>query len=312
MPGSVRGNTLATRYGLCNTSSYRDPTAGNSRASKKHSKVGEPPNLHQTSELAKPSGLDLIVKYAVLLSWFVYAAGLTRISGFLRSLGVPTEPNTYALPIVLSYGAYFLMEILEAAALAVIVLKLSEKQPPRQLWKYIGWLMPAVVFVVQNYWLWWSIAPGPTRVRYAVYFMGAAYIVVYLFDGRAVRALSVSSQVLAAALLFFLVAESAGYRGDFEAYEAINNPPSVQFLLAPDAVTGVAKLGVRFSSLETGLTEPLNVVVVSEKMYYVRIPLKLGTTPTQGGIRLDWEPLTVAISREKVLAASNKNSTAPQ
>ncbi len=265
--------------------------------------------MHDTSESVKPSGLDLIVKYAVLLSWLVYAAGLTRISGFLHTLGVPTEPSTYALPTVLSYGAYFLLDMLMAAAFSIIFLRFFEKSPPLQLWQFVGWTMPSGFFILQSYWILRSGAPIPTKVYYALYFVVAAYILVYLFSDHEVRGLSVRNQMLAAAILFFLVAEGSGYRGDLDAYDAINNPPSVQFLLAPDAVAGANKLGIPFSSSEPGLTEPLNVVVVSEKMYYVRIPVKIAGTPVPGGIRLDWESVTVAISRDKVLAASNRSSS---
>jgi hypothetical protein len=105
------------------------------------------------------------------------------------------------------------------------------------------------------------------------------------------------------------VVESAGSRGDLEVFDVVNNPPSVQLLLAPDVVSGVAKMGVTFSSADPNLTGLLNVVVVSEKFYYARIPLKLTGVVTQGGIRLDVEPVTVAISRDKALAASNKSSS---
>ncbi len=106
-----------------------------------------------------------------------------------------------------------------------------------------------------------------------------------------------------AAVLFFLVAEGSGYKGDLEAYDAMNNPPSVQFLLAPEAVSGANKLGIPFSS-EPGLTMPLNVVTFSEKMFYVRIQIKVDASQVQNGARLDWMPTTVAIPRDKVIMAS--------
>src|ERR1700723_729659 len=202
------------------------------------------PKPPPTLEITKSSGLDVVVKYAVLLSWLVYGAGLTRISGFLRSLGVPTEPSTYALPTVLSYGAYFLLEILESTAIPIIFLQLSQKEAPRKLWRFIGWAMPAGIFASQNYWLWSSTAPISTRVHYALYFLTAAYILVYLCSGHNIRALSVRDQILIAAVLFYLLAEGSGYRGGLDAFDAVNNPPSVQFLLAPDAVAGANKLGV--------------------------------------------------------------------
>ncbi|MGB2675908.1 MAG: hypothetical protein WAN12_02345 [Candidatus Acidiferrum sp.] len=264
------------------------------------------PQLQQTPEYAKFSGLDLIVKYALLLGWFVYAAGLTRISGFLRTLGVPTEPSNYALPTVLSYGADSLLEMLKTAAVPIIFLKLSEKETPRQLWRYIGWTIPAGLFVLQNYWLFWAIGPVQTRISYALYFLAAAYILVYLFIGAKVRGSSVGTQVLVAALLFFLLSQGAGFRGDLEANSAANNPPSVQFLLAPEAVPGAKKLGIPFSPSEPGLTMPLNVVAFSERMYYVHIPFSLEVSQVQTGNRLTIVPHpTIAIPRDKVIMASN-------
>jgi hypothetical protein len=263
------------------------------------------PKLQQISESAKLSGLDLIVKYAVLLSWFVYGAGLTKISGFLRTLSVPTESSNYALPTVLSYGAYALLEMLKTAAFPIIFLKLFEKQVPRQLWRFIGWTMPAGIFALQNYWLFSSVGPVPTRIYYALYFLVAAYILVYLFSSARARESSVGAQVLVAALLFFLVTEGAGYKGDLEAYDAMNNPPSIQFLLAPEAVPGANKLGIPFSLSEPGLTLPLNVVAFSERMFYVRIPYRVNASQVQKEVRLDIEEhITVGIQRDKVMMVS--------
>jgi hypothetical protein len=258
----------------------------------------------QISESVKLSGLDLIVKYAALLSWFVYGAGLTKISGSLHTLSVPTEPSIYALPTVLSYGAYSVLDILKTAAIPIVFLKLCEKQTPRQLWRYLGWTMPAGLFVQQNYQVLSSIGPIQTRVYYALYFLAATYILVYGFNNTETRELSVVTQVLVGALLFYLVAEGAGFRGDLEAYEVMNNPPTVQLLLAPEAVSGANKLGIPFSS-EPGLTVPLNVVAFSERMFYVRIPLRLDASQVQNATRLDIkQQTTVAIPRDKVIMAS--------
>jgi hypothetical protein len=263
------------------------------------------PKLHQPSESAKLSGLDLIVKYAVLLSWLVYAAGLTKISGFLRTLSIPTEPSTYALPTVLSYGAYSLLALLETSGIPIVLIKLFEKQTPRQLWRFIGWTLPAGIFAAKNYSVFWSNAPVLTRSYYAISFLAAAYTLVYLFSRSEVYEPSAGTQVLLAAVLFFLVAEGSGYKGDLEAYDARNNPPSIQFLLAPDAVSGANKLGIAFNPSEPGLTVPLNVVAFSEKMFYVRIPLRLDASQVQNGVQLDWErQITVAIPRDKVIMAS--------
>lgn len=263
------------------------------------------PKLPEISESAKFSGLDLIVKYAVLLSWFVYGAGLTRLSGFLRTLGVPTEPSMYALPTVLSYGTYFVLGLLQTAGIPIFLLKLFEEQTPRRLAQLIRWTMPAGVFVVLNHSLFWWAGPISTRISYALFFLAAAYVLVYLFDSEKARESSVGTQVLVAAFLFFLVAEGSGYRGDLEAYDAMNSPPSVQFLLAPEAVSGASKLGIPFSSSEPNLTVPLNVVAFSEAMFYVRIPLKVEASQVQNGIRVTMVPATVAIPRDKVIMASS-------
>src|SRR5258708_8970215 len=154
------------------------------------------PKLQQTSEFARPSGLDLIVKYAVLLSWFVYGAGLTKISGFLRTLGVPTEPSTYALTTVLSYGAYSLLEILKITAFPIIFLKLFEKQTPRQLWWFIGWTMPAVIFLLRDSGLFGSIGPLPKRIYYPLSSLGAPSILLYLFNASKIRDPSAGIHVL--------------------------------------------------------------------------------------------------------------------
>ena len=249
------------------------------------------------------------MKYAVLLSWLVYAAGLTRISGFLRTLSIPTEPSSYAFSTVLSYGAYSLLDMLETAGIPIVFLKLSQKLTPRQIWRFIGWAMPAGIFVLQNYKLFWSSGHVSTRSHYALYFLAVAYTLVYLSDGSNIAKVyesPVGAQVLLAAVLFYLVAEGSGYKGDLEAYDAMHNLPSIQFLLAPEAVSGANKLGIPFSASETGLTAPLNVVAVSEKMFYVRIPL-LDASLVQNGIRLDWErQITVAIPRDKVIMASTR------
>ena len=262
------------------------------------------PKPQPTSESVKLSGLDLIVKYAALLSWFVYGAGLTKISGSLHTLSVPTEPSIYALPTVLSYGAYAVFDVIKTTAVPIIFLKLTEKDSPRQLWRCIGWIAPAGIFVRQNYGLLSSVGPIQTRVYYVLYFLVASYILVYLLNS-AVRESPVGIQVLVAALLFWLVAEGAGYRGDLEAYEVMNNPPTVQFVLAPEAVSGANKLGVPFSPSEPSLTMPLNVVAFSESMFYVRLPLRVDASQVQNGTRLDIkQQATVAIPRDKVIMAS--------
>ncbi|MFI5098226.1 MAG: hypothetical protein ACHQT6_09670 [Candidatus Acidiferrales bacterium] len=264
------------------------------------------PELQQKSESAKLSGLDLIVKYAVLLSWFVYGAGLTRMSGFLRTLGVPTEPSNYALPTVLSYGTDSLLEMLKIVAFPIWVLILFEKEAPRRLKQFIRWTVPTGLFVLQNYWLLRPIGPVQTRISYALYFLVAAYVFVYVFSSAKARESSVGTQLLVAAFLFFLMVEGAGYRGDLEANSAANNPPSVQFLLAPEAVPGAKKLGIPFSPSEPGLTMPLNVVAFSERMYYVHIPFGLEVSQVQTGNRLTIVPHpTIAIPRDKVIMASN-------
>ena len=84
-------------------------------------------------------------------------------------------------------------------------------------------------------------------MTYALYFLATVYILVYLFGSTRVRQPPVGTQVLVSAFLFFLVAEGSGYRGELEGDGAANNTPSVQFLLAPDAVSGAKKLGVPFS-----------------------------------------------------------------
>jgi hypothetical protein len=270
------------------------------------------PPSQQTSESAKFSGLDLILKYAVLLSWFVYGAGLTRISGFLHTLGVPTEPSLYALPTVLSNGSFYLLDMLKIAGLPIWTLIIFEKEAPRQLKHrqqlihFIAWAVPAGLFVLQNYWLFQPIGTINTRVTYALYFLATAYILVYLFSGTRVRQPSVGNQVLVTAFLFFLVAEGSGYRGDLEGDSAANNTPSVQFLLTPDAASGAKKLGVPFSQSEPNLTMPLNVVIFSESMYYVHIPFNFEVTPVQTGNQITVVPHpTIAIPRDKVIIASN-------
>jgi hypothetical protein len=115
----------------------------------------------------------------------------------------------------------------------------------------------------------------------------------------------VSTQVLVAVLLFYLVVEGAGYRGDIEAYEVMNNPPTVQFLLAPEAVSGANKLGIQFSPSEPSLTVPLNVVAFSERMFYVKIPLRVDASVVPNAARLDMKrQATVAIPRDKVIMLS--------
>jgi len=262
------------------------------------------PKLQHVAEVSKLSGLDLIIKYAVLLSWMVYGAGLTRISGFLHTLTVPTEPSSYALPTVLSYGATTLFDLIKATIGSVIVLKLSEKESAPQLWKFFGWILPAILFGQQNY-SFWLIGPILVRIWYVLFFLGATYTILFVLISTNSDEVPVGTQILGAIFLFFLVVEGAGFRGDLEAYEAMNAQPTVQFLLASDAVSGASRLGIPFSPSDAELTEPLNVVVVSETMFYVRIPRKVTASPSQNGVRLDLGGFsTVAIRRDKVMIAS--------
>ena len=47
----------------------------------------------QPAETPPVLALDVIIKYSLVLTWLVYAAGLARLSGYLQKLGVPTESS---------------------------------------------------------------------------------------------------------------------------------------------------------------------------------------------------------------------------
>lgn len=263
--------------------------------------------IERVPEVLQISGLDWVVKYAALFSWFIYAAGMTRLSGFLRTLGVPTEPSFYALSTVFSIGGYTLFEILKLVAIAVIVLKTNEKVDFGWFGRFVGWAIPFIWFIEQNYWLVGATGTLEARIYYPLYFLVVAYVLIYLFVGTKIPETSIKTQVLIAAALFYLVAEGSGFRGDLEAWDAMNTPPSVQFLLSPDATAGANKMGIPISS-EPGVTTPLNVVAFSEKDYYVQVPYTLDANSTQQGIQLNLlEHVTIKIPRDKVLMASNAN-----
>jgi hypothetical protein len=106
--------------------------------------------LPQSSQIP---ALDLIVKYAVVLTWLVYAAGLTRISGFAHQLGVPTEPSLYAVPTVFSYGGYAILDLAGVVILALVFVIAFEKDAPR-IAIYVGWSVPALFLFFTKYALW--------------------------------------------------------------------------------------------------------------------------------------------------------------
>lgn len=91
--------------------------------------IPKPQQVPQAADQA--SALDLVVKYAVVLTWLVYAVGLTKISGFLGTLTVPMDPDFYALPRVLSSGGFAVLEIVLGAAIGLFCMNSLKKETPR-------------------------------------------------------------------------------------------------------------------------------------------------------------------------------------
>jgi hypothetical protein len=256
-------------------------------------------------DLGRFSGLDLIVKYAVVLTWAVYAAGLTHISGFYRTVGAATEASAYSLPTVLSYGGFPLIEVLKAAGWGFVALKLPGHTRPSLIWSFVAWVLPVVVFVHENS-VFLDVGPFNKRVFYFGYSVAASYLLLYAFVSSKAQEAGLGTQVFGAALFFILFAQGAGYQGDLEGYSQISQPPTIRFLLSPDAIQGAAELGIPFSSSTPGLTGPLNLVAMTEANFYIRLPRGLTGTTGQAGVQLDWAPTTVLIPRDKALMVAEQ------
>jgi hypothetical protein len=259
------------------------------------------------TQLAPESGrstvLDTMVKYAGLLTWLVFVAGVTRISGFLSGLSVPIEAGFFYLPAVVSYGGSTILTIVECAALGLVARAVLEKDSPRFA-KFLEWTAPTLLFISQEHYLLRAACPVSLRVRCGLYLLAAIYLCIALAHSRGPWVASRTMQAAVALSLFFLVSEGSGYIGDIEAYLVRDTPPHIQLLLAPEAVPGASKFGLTFSASAPGLSDPVNVVAVSEKMYYVWLPSKLSAEVVSEGAKLNWGNTTVAIPRDRVLLAS--------
>jgi hypothetical protein len=205
--------------------------------------IPKPQQVPQAADQA--SALDLIVKYAVVLTWLVYAAGLTKISGFLSTLGVPMDSDFFALPRVFSYGGFAFLEIVLGAAIGLLCMSLSDKKAPRVA-EYAGWTLPILVVILTRPTQWGT---GPLRLRLtcASWILIAIYALIVLI--RKERLASREKQVGVALIFLVALTQGSGLAGDLEAHMAMAARPNIQILLPPEAVSGASKLGLTFSTL---------------------------------------------------------------
>ena len=193
------------------------------------------------------------------------------------------------------------MEIALPSAVGLILMSVSEKEAPRTA-KVLGWSLPAFLVVVPNLGLWRTVE-ALLAIKCAFFLLAATYLVMGIVRHNNPAAVPLSEQLLAALVLFLLVTQAAGFTGDVDGIVQKSARPSIRLLLAPKLVPAATKLGVTFSTpSQPGLTDPLNVVVVSEKTYYVWIPVTdLSGKQSHDGVALQWGNGTMAIPRDKVL-----------
>ena len=258
-------------------------------------------------EASRSTVLDTIVKYAAILTWFVYAAGLARMSGYLHRLNIPTEPSFFAVSTVFSYGGTTLGMIALRAVVALAIMKWLEDESPIFA-KCIGWLLPALWFLVQERYLFDMKSPLPVRVFYVLSVLAVMYLCIAIVRYHRSFIASPTIQVAVALCLLVAVDMAAGYTGELDAYACRDTNPSIQLLIAQDAVPAVSQMGLTFSGSVPGLSDPVNVVAASEKLYYVWLPSKLTTENIGGSVRLMWGNTTIAIPRDKVLALANRSN----
>jgi len=259
------------------------------------------------------SALDVLVKYAVVLTWIVYAAGLIDISGFLGTLGVPMDADFFAPARVFSFGGNIVLDVVAGAASAGLFIEYPAKKPNRFI-PYLGWLAPLIYVLAIKRIPWWAVGSLTLKLRCAGAELVAIYSLVLLARGKDFAHRRVEQLVCA---LIFLGAASQffGSHGNLLAYAAMAEPAHVQLLLPPEFVPAVSKLGLSFSTESApGLCDPVNVVAFTDKTYYVWLPMgKLDAERQQGAVKLRWgAPRVIALPRDKVLAAAGLGSGNPK
>jgi hypothetical protein len=253
----------------------------------------------------KSSALDSVVKYAAVLTWFVYAAGLTRISEFLRTINVPMDLDFFAVQRVVSYGGPAIFDIVVGAAISLAAFEVvSEK--PNHLTSCVLWSVPSLYIVVLRRFPWSPSGSLALRLRCTGAVLGAIYLLVLVARKKNIVS-STATQILFA--LLFLIA-LIGYSrccGELDAYTAMASAPHVQLLLPNELVPGSSKLGLSFSTPSApNLCDPVNVIAFTDKAYYVWLPMeRLEAESRQGAVKLQWgTPRTIALPKDKVLIAA--------
>jgi hypothetical protein len=251
-----------------------------------------------THEVDSPPLLDLAVKYAAIMTWLIYAAGLTHIAGLLDTLHVPMDSEFFSLPRVLSYGGDTILELVLPLVVTLVVLSELDKKTSNIV-RYLAWIIPVCTIVSWEH----VFSPGDllkSRLFCSMYFLIAIYVTLSLARGRSIFS-SKFDKVFAGIIIFWAVIQGAGIEGEIEAHHSISSHPFVQFLLPQEDVEAASKIGFTFSSTP-GLCDPVAVATFNDKNYYVWLPIKItNLSQVNSGMKVEWaQSKTVILPRERV------------
>ena len=255
---------------------------------------------NDTQAVDSASLLDLVVKYAAVATWLIYAAGLTHIAGYLETLSVPMDSEFFSLPRVLSYGGNTVLELVIPLAVTLFITSQLHKKSHIVL-KSAEWVIPVCMIAA------WEHVFSPNgllnkRLTASMFLLIAIYFLLLLakekseFDSK-------YAKLFAGVMIFWALIFGAGTEGEIEAYRVITSHPFVQFLLPQEDVEAASKIGFTFSSAP-GLCDPVAVATFNDKNYYVLLPIKLSTTTSQVGapaVKLEWnQSKTAVLPRDRV------------